>query len=248
MVLYGKKAGALFAVLLAAGSSAAANPVTYSFGLSSVSGHAGSAAVTFDSSGGTNTMVVTLTNTIGSAINSLGSRALTGMFFDVVGDPTIGTNASVTGTMIGAQPGESTNPTDYWAFRENLDSESAMPASFGGARYGLSAAGFGVFGLSSILGTPTAANQPNGLDGGILSATGNAYTGQNQTPLVRTSAVFTFILSSTFFDNGYVPVVENVSFQFGSGFNEPSLHLIPLPGAAGLAVVGLGFVAIGRRR
>ena len=94
--------------------------------------------------------------------------------------------------------------------------------------------------------------QPNGIDGGILSPTGNTYSGQNQNPQFRTFVEFTFNVNSSFFAGGINNVaVSGVSWQYGSGFTEPGITLIPVPAGvwAGGAMLGglAGFGWIRRR-
>ncbi len=224
---------------------ALADQVSFNFSGSLPSGHAAAATFTFDNVA--ETLVVRIENTIGAAFNSLGSRALTGLFWDMTPGSLPITGVSST------NGGEVNNPSGYdpeqfWAFRGDL-SPGSTPF---GTQFGLGAAGFDVFGSADMLAPGGPQPQPNGIDGGILSATGNVYPGQNQNPMFRSFIEFTFDLASPFFAGGLGGIgVTGVSWQFGSGFEEPGITLIPLPPAlwAGLASLGaVGGWQVLRRR
>lgn len=225
--------------------SAPAAQVTFNFNGASPSGHAAAASFTFDDVA--QTVTIRIMNDIGSEYDSLGSRALTGLFWDMTPASLPFTSVAASGGTPVNNPG-GYNPTQLWAFRPAI---SAGSTPFG-TRFGLAAAGFGVFGPSNMLASGGPFPAPNGIDGGVLSATGNAYSGQNQNPMWRGFVEFQFQSKSSLFAGGIGNIsVSNVNWQFGSSFGEPSVTLVPLPrgvamGAVSLAALG-GF-GLARRR
>lgn len=201
-----------------------------------------SASAIFATSG-TN-LVITLTNT--SAFDAdVPSDMLTGIFFDI-GGPQL----SLTRTSAILAPGSIVlnDPQPVggvvggeWAYVSPL---SGAPY---GAKYGISSSGLNLFGPGDLfpgqdLEPPTS---PNGVEYGITSASdpGNNNNGGAATPLIRNSVVFTLGGLPAGFDP--MARISNISFQYGTGLDEPSL-LVPVPGALGL--LGLGGLAAFRRR
>lgn len=233
------------AAAFAAGQAASADIVSFAYSGSLPSGHA--AAATFTLNDVANTVTIRIENTISAANNGLESRSLTGLFWDMSTGALPFTGVSAThGGDVNNPSGYS--PTQIWAF-----SGSFTPASTPfGTQFGLGAAGFGAFGPSDLLAPGGPPPQPNGLDGGILSATGNAYSGQNQNPMYRSFIQFAFSVNSAFFAGGIHNIaIANVGWQFGSDFNEPGIVLIPLPAGAWIGIAGLaGVMGMGvlRRR
>lgn len=232
-------------VVLGLAAQAWADVVSFNFAGSLPSGHA--AAATFTLNDAANTVAIRIENTIGSSGNNLDSRALTGLFWNMSAGSLPWT--SVTATHGGAiNNGSGYTPTQLWAFRGDL-SAGATPF---GTQFGLGAAGFGVFSPTDMLAPGGPHPQPNGLDGGVLSATGAAYAGQNQNPMFRTFVEFVFSVNSAFFAGGIHNMsISGVGWQFGSGFEEPGVTVIPLPPAAwaGLAcLVGVAGFGVLRRR
>lgn len=229
---------------LAAGP-ATADQVTFNFSGANPSGHAASASFTFDDAD--MTVTVRIMNDIGSSFDSLGSRALTGLFWDMSPGtlPYTGVTGSA-GSPVNNLLGY--DPTQLWAFRTALG-PSSTPF---GTQFGLGAAGFGAFGPNNMLAPNGPFPAPNGIDGGILSLTGNAYTGQNQNPMWREFVEFKFQSKSSLFAGGLENIsISNVYWQFGSSFSEPSVTFIPLPESAALgaaALAALGGFGWARRR
>lgn len=225
--------------------TASGDQVTFNFSGSIPSGHSASAKFTFDDVA--KTLKVRIENTMGAAQNALGSRALTGLFWNM-------TPSSMPFSGVSATAGAAVNnaggfaPTQLWAFRGDLTS-GQTPF---GTQFGLGAAGFDVFGASNMLAPGGSSPQPNGIDGGILSLTGNTYSGQNQNPMFRQFIEFTFQLASPFFAGGLGNIgVTDVGWQFGSGFNEPGIVLVPVPQAAlagAFGLLGVGAWQLARRR
>ncbi len=228
---------------LALSSGAMATTLEYSVSIEADSGHAASAKFTADQSD--QTVSIRISNIMDEAYDSADSRALTGLFFDSNRDFTwnaVEVVESGTGDMVGS--GDFNTPIEYWAYRDELSTDDTPF----GTQYGLGAAGMGVFNHQDILSGNGSPPLPNGINGGILSPTAETYNNQNQTPMWRESIEFRFFMDESFFADGLDGIeFSKVRFQFGSGFNEPSLVPLPAPvlmGAAGLA----GVVAIRRRR
>ncbi len=236
--------GALVVGLSAGG--AMADQVSFAFSGSIASGHSAAATFTFDDVA--HTAVIRIENTIDSAHNSLGSRALTGLFWNMSPGSLPFTGVSATAGTPVNNPG-GFDPTQLWAFRGDL---SAGSTPFG-TQFGLGAAGFDVFSGANMLAPGGPQPQPNGIDGGILSQTGDAYGGQNQNPMWRSFVELTFNVPSSFFAGGIGNIaVSDVGWQFGSEFNEPGITVVPLPagvwaGAAGILGVA-GWQGLRRRR
>ena len=214
------------------------------------SGTSGSLAATvrFEFSGGA--LKVTLLNT-SSADVLVPSDALTAVFFDIAGDPILTPDwARVSHESCvlyyDAQCHADMDVGGEWAYVRN------MAPSLVAQHYGISSAGFGVFGPGDRFpGFPTLTppDSPDGLDWALLSAGDNPATGNtgvtNQ-PLIRNAAVFRF----TGLPGGFNPAaaIRNVRFQYGTDLDEPHFDEIPEPatfGLIGLGLVGLGF--LGRR-
>lgn len=114
--------------------------------------------------------------------------------------------------------------------------------------YGISSAGFGLFGPSTLFpGGPvlTSPTEPDGLNYGITSAgddlsTGNsAVTGQQ--PLIKNEVIFTLNCPVGFSES----MIQSVYFQYGTALYEGGFE-VPAPGS--MALIGLAGLAAGRRR
>lgn len=202
-----------------------------------------SASASFDAVG-TN-LVVTLSNT--SALDAMVPiDVLTAVFFDIAGSPLALTRVSAVvpagsvvhfGTM---DPGNVVG--GEWAY------DGALSGAPHGADYGIGSAGLGLFGPGNRFPgndlQPPAS--PNGLEYGITTmgdntATGNTpMTGANA--LIQHQVVFTLLGLPVGFDP--MASIFNVSFQYGTGLNEPNI-----PAPSGLAAFGLSaFAGLRRRR
>lgn len=195
------------------------------------------ASVRFEVAG--DDLIVTLTNTSMKDVPD-STAILTAVFFDIrSNEPLSLTPVSAVlgpGSVVhfgttaagGSVGGE-------WAFKVGL---SGAP---GGLAYGISSAGFGLFGAQDLFPGPNlqGPDSPNGLQYGITSAgddlaTGNVQvTGSNA--LIQNAVVFTLSgLPNGFNPNGRI---TQVSWQYGTGLREPT---ISVPDPVTLAVMGLG--------
>jgi hypothetical protein len=195
-------------------------------------------------------LYITLKNTSLSDV-LVPSDLLTGVFFDITGDSL---ELAAQGAVLDAESivrWGSSEPDGSvggeWAFRGGL---SGAP---GGAAYGISTAGFGLFGPHDSF--PGAnldgQNGPQGMNYGLLSLgddplTGNApVTGGNA--LIQSGVVFHLSGLPAGFDPGRI---ANVSVQYGTSLSQPSfvtpITSVPAPG--GLVAMAIGGALVARRR
>lgn len=214
------------------------------------------ASATFDTSG-TN-FLVTLTNT-SSADVLVPTDVLTGVFFNLSGDPSLRRTSAVLAsgsTVFYDSDGQPAGGVvgGEWAYNADVSSDSLR-----GVNQGISASGLGIFGRSNRFPGANLADNENvgGLDYGILSAGDNPGTGNGGVTgsggLIRNSVVFTLSGLPT----GFNPLtsVRNVFFQYGTNLSEPRIagtatstpnpnsQSVPEPSTmAGLLVTGLAAV------
>jgi hypothetical protein len=235
-------AASLFALAASAGTAAA--DVMARGGMSSLD-----ATVVFQRDG--SNLVVTLVNSSAADV-LVPADVLTGVFFSISGPtlPLVAHSATLAeGSIVrwgasevgGGVGGE-------WAFRAGL---TGAP---GGASYGISAAGLGLFGPHDAF--PGAnlhgQNGPQGLDYGLLSAGDNPQTGNTPVtghfPLIQSGVVFTLSGLPLEFD---MASIGNVWVQYGTSLSEPSYVVpiisVPAPGAGAALAVGALFAARRRR-
>lgn len=203
------------------------------------------AAAEFDVDG--SDLVVRLSN-ISSADVMNPAQILTAMFFDISGGPVALTPVSAMlapGSAVHFGPDGGGNVSGEWAYR------SALVGAPWGSAYGISSAGFGLFGPPDLFPGPNLEGplSPDGLNYGITSMGDNLSVGNAAVtggfPLIRHEVVFTLSGLPANFD---LERITNVSFQYGTGLDEPNLPTfdIPAPGAA--ALLALGGLAAARRR
>jgi hypothetical protein len=215
--------------------------------VASFTGSAGTraASVSFDTSG--SDLIVTLTNT--SSVDAMQpTDVLTAVYFNI-GGPII--SLGRVSAILGAGSVVVNGPVDpgnvvggEWAY---LGGSGSLP---GGARYGISSTGMGVFGPGdrfpgSDLESPTS---PDGLQYGITTAGDNALTGNggiSGTGLIKNSVVFTLSGLPSGFDPS--SQIGSVTFQYGTALDEPQVPAVPAPGAIALLACA-GLVVAGRRR
>jgi hypothetical protein len=224
--------------------SAMGGPITYNFSSGTLA-----ATAVFNRSG--SDLVVTLSNT-SAADATVPTDILTGIFFEVTGDPLLTRTSALvplgSSVLVGGT-GADVTPVDRvvggeWAY---LNALNQVPAT----NEGISSSGLGIFGPSNVF--PGANLQgpadPAGIQYGITSAgdnltTGNGgLSGQN---LIKNSVVFTL--------SGYSGEpsanITSVAFQYGTALDEPrvpgiELHA-PEPGSWVLLGIGGLALAIGR--
>jgi len=200
------------------------------------------ASATFENSG--TDLVITLANT--STFDVLvPADVMTALFFDVDGPALTLTPVSAilgAGSVVhfgGTDPGDVVG--GEWEYEDSFGD----PAPHGAA-YGISSAGFGLFGSGAMF-PGSNLEGPASVDGlqyGIVSAgdnpaTGNApVTGDNA--LIQNEVVFTLSGLPVDFD---VNRISTVNWQYGTGLDEPN---IPEPSSLLLLVLG-GVAAIRRR-
>jgi hypothetical protein len=214
------------------------------------SGETNAASVTFDLSisGPVTNLIVTLSNDATYTPNDV-PDILGAVFFSITGNPTLtrisadlasgssvvsaGTNVTIVGTDVGGS----------WTYKSGL---SGAP---GGASQGISAAGYGLFGPMNIFpgnALPGDTVVPDGAAGGLTTVPdGGTSDGLDGLPFIKSAAVFVLgdVPGSFTLDD-----ISDVSFQYGTGLDEPNLTTIPEPTSVMLAGFGLVLLALIRRR
>lgn len=198
-------------------------------------------------------LTVVLTNTQNSnSVAASNAQVLTGLFWNMTGAVGAGSTAAVTGgsTYSDGNGNEIGAPSEtaaqHWGHRAGATSWG------GGVNYGVGAAGFGHFGGGDAFQSGGSNPVLNGVDWGLLG--GNWSLGGNQSPLIVSSMTFNFNVGTNF----NISSLNNVWFQYGSGFNEyrgggtegGGGNSTPVPEPAAIAMIG--FTALtayaGRRR
>jgi hypothetical protein len=214
------RAGLVVVLLLSVGASAWAAPVTFH-------GQSGSlaASVQFQSAAGQ--LTVTLTNTSTHDV-LVPENILTGVFWDsdmalslVKLSATLGDESEV----LFDSPPAGGNVGGEWAYKKNLQGAA------GGARYGISSSGLGLFGPSDRFPGPNldGPNSVGGMEYGIVPAADNPATGNSAVsganPFIRDSVVFVFSGLATTYDPS--TLISNVWFQYGTSLSEPQFAGLP---------------------
>ena len=208
-------------------------------------------------------LTITLTNiaTADEDINGLDTptNTLTGLFFDVNGTPTLTTvsatvaaGSSIIGTCSVMSCVGVTDVSGEWGFSQSQDFSLTGGPSAG---YGIASPGYLTTGLAGNIGNfnnggaGTNLDDPVSLDGinfGIISAAGG-YTpngGLMADPLIMDSVVFVLSGATGLSESDFT----NISFQYGTGFDEPNV-VVPVPAAVWLFGSGLlGLVGVARRK
>ncbi|MCC6322154.1 MAG: hypothetical protein IT438_12045 [Phycisphaerales bacterium] len=208
----------------------------------SASSGARAASATFDTSG--TDLVITLTNT-SSADAGVPSEMLTGIFFDIAGAALSLSRSSVlldAGSIVLNDPAPAGGIVGgEFGYRGGL---AGAPH---GAAYGVSSSGLGLFGPGDLFPGPDLEPpaSPDGVQYGLTTASdpGNNNNGGASVPLIRNAVVITLGGLPANFDP--FASIHNISFQYGTGLDEPNLY-VPAPGASGL--LALGALALRRRR
>jgi hypothetical protein len=218
------------------------------------------ASATFSTSGAN--LIVALANTSAVDVTAPGS-VLTGVFFTLAGDPTLGRVSAVLngGSSVfydaDGQPAGGVVGGE-WAYVNHL---AGAP---GGADEGISSSGLGLFGAANFPGADLAgppSGAVNGVQYGLLSAGDNTASGNGgitgSEGLIKNSVIFTLSGLPSLFDPGATGAITRVSFQYGTDLREPNVpgvpagtpQSVPEPGVLGLLGAGLfGALRRGRRR
>jgi len=235
---------------LAGALSLPATPLTFTG--SDSSGR--SASVSFDISG--NQLLVTLTNTatpLTAGASVVPTDILTAVFFNIPGVASLNrVSATVTsGSYIvgctGVGCGSVTNVGGEWAYAAGLSQYSA--------NMGISSTGVGLFGSGDLFDINPSSNlqgpaSPDGVQYGIApagytNAMGNG--GLSGNGIIVKSVSFALSGLPTNFSTSSI---SNVTFQYGTALNEPSVPGTPgggggqVPEPATLGAMGAGLVAL----
>jgi hypothetical protein len=189
-----------------------------------------SGTVDFSQSG--SILTVVLTNDAEDAAN-FRRRVLTGVFWDLAGDPNVTKNsAAYTAGSVQINGGDSAaNIGKHWGFKQGLGANQ-----WGNANYGISAVGLGFFGPPNafIPGTPQ-----QGVDYGLVPTAGSSVP----EPLVKDSMTFKLNLPGSF--TLTEDSISNVWFQYGSNVDEYFFN-VPEPGS--MIALALGAIGLASRK
>lgn len=244
--------GALPAAALLAAVAAPIQAVTVSGTGAGVNGATLDAQATFEVSG--DILTVTLTNIATADEQTTDGQdtpgnTLTGLFFDF-GGTLIGQSATITaGSLL---QGSTCSTTLCTSTTTDVGGEFGFVTSWTGgptADYGISSSGY-IGGANTLFGGANLDNPlaPNGINFGIISSLGtyNPNGGLAGDPVIRDTVTFSFSGANGFTDAD----ISNVSFQYGTGFDEPNIiPAVPVPAAVWLFGSGLlGLVGVARRK
>ncbi|HTM54071.1 MAG TPA: XDD4 family exosortase-dependent surface protein [Pirellulales bacterium] len=234
-------------VVVAAGALCApafAGPISYSF-----TNGGRSASVTFSMSG--SDLVVDLSNTsLSDAL--VPTDILTGVFFEIVGNPLLGTiSAKVPvgnevydgGTNTIITPGDRVVGGE-WAYKNSI---VAVPPN----NEGISSSGLTIFGSGDLFPGPDLEPppSPDGVQYGITTAGDNLLTGNGGitgTGLIKSAVQFKL--------SGFVgepdALIAGAYFQYGTSLDEPGFQGgdIPEPTSVALLAIGMATIVACRRR
>ena len=215
-------------------ASAHATPIIFSASQGSLA-----ASVSFDTSG--TDLIITLTNTSTEDV-TVQNQILTAVFFDVAG-PQLTLNPAAGSAVLNGGSSVlfgSTDPGNVvggeWQYLSGISGSAPF-----GANYGISSAGFGIFGSPNFPGSNLQGPAGiNGLQYGITSAGDDPSTGQlavtGTNALIQNSVVFTLPGLPLGFDPS--ALISNVTFQYGTSLLDTNIQT-PAPGALSLMAISI---------
>ncbi|HET7308438.1 MAG TPA: XDD4 family exosortase-dependent surface protein [Gammaproteobacteria bacterium] len=233
-------------------SAAVATPTTFTSS-GTAAGNLVTASAQFSISG--NYMTVVLTNTSPTATMDVPGSTLTGLFFDLTGNPTL-TPISATASDIVQE--DTCDTGDCSGTGVDVGGEFGYQHASGSgfpndAGEGIASAGYLDTGLPHGIGNfnngaaGSDLDSPESLDGinfGIVSSNyGNPNGGLSSEPLVQDHVTFYFSGVDGLDDLD----ISNVSFQYGTGFSEanvPGVPVQPVPGPDGLLIFATGLLLL----
>jgi len=234
--------------LLAAVAAAPVQAATVTASGPGINGANLAAQATFDIAG--DVLTITLKN-IATADEEIGGQdtpgnTLSGLFFDFVGGSALikDTATIAAGSLL---QGNTCSTALCLSTTTDVGGEFGFATSWIGggpsAGYGISSSGY-IGGAGTLFGGDNLdnPNAPDGINFGIISGLGgyNPNGGLAGEPVIQDTVTFTF----TGADGLSVDDISNVSFQYGTSFDEP--NLVPVPAAVwlfGSGLLGLGGIA-----
>ena len=239
---------AMVAALLTAGLAVLpVQAIQFSSSGTGVSGAAISASADFTINGNALTIILTNTaladNTTGGDPQDVPGNTLTGVFFDLTGNPsltagsaTIAAGSMVQGVQCSIGPCDGTTTDVGGEFRYDA---GAFP---GGADRGVAGAGY-IGGAANFPGALNLDGEAavNGINFGIISADPSFLPngGLASVPLIKNSVTFVLTGVSGLTEND----ISKVSFQYGTSITEPRLPPSKTPEPGTLLLLGGGLAA-----
>ncbi len=245
-------------VALGAALSTSSQALSFS-GSQLVGGYTYSASSDFTYDNINNLLLITLNNTAVDPVTNQ-AQTLSGIYFDVTGNPVLTTNSANVGTgstIVNDSPNLNDSKIGQeWAFRNNM---VAADATFTDARYGISSTGLGIFAPTDRFDTSGNLAGPGsgsvaGDDFSIVPASQASYTsgGLTGTPFTQSSMIYRLNTPVNFILNANT--IQNVVFHYSSAQEGQSTtgHTpdVPEPGTLamliGIAPIGAAYLI--RRR
>lgn len=240
------------AMFLAAVVAAPVQAVTVTGSGAGFNGATLEAQATFDITGDILTIslknIATADEETGSPGQDTPTNTLTGLFFDFAGSSLSKDTATITaGSLL---QGNTCNIGTCDNTTTDVGGEFGFATSWTGgpsAGYGISSSGY-IGGAGTLFGGANLDNPlaPDGINFGIISSLGiyNPNGGLAGDPVIQDTVTFT-LTGATGLN---VADISNVSFQYGTSFEESNIPAVPVPAAVWLFGSGLlGLVGVARR-